>query len=258
MPITPLQFYQAGSYPYPVTTTGTGTAMSVCLYENEPALAILTQTGYEDEIVYLSMNKSILEERGRVTVAPDNERISGMCYNKNTHQLWVTQPDYNPNSQAHRLVAINPETGQETGEINVPVESGFALAWNGFTFVRSSGSKLDLIATNGNVLGSVDLDLGDYCRGISASPWSYVASYGFTRQLVVINLFGQLVAEVSNVPGTNNGIHAVAFDNLHDFDAVPQQPSESGAFDPIGSIHDPEVAWDPEPWQFRHRIYLAN
>ena len=77
MTTTNLQFYAVGSYPYPFQTTGTRSAMTVCLYENEPVLGILTQTGYEDEFVCLSLNKSLSVERGRVTVAHPHEVIWG-------------------------------------------------------------------------------------------------------------------------------------------------------------------------------------
>ncbi len=258
MPVTPLQFYHVGSYPYPVATSGAGSAMAVCLYNNEPVLAILTQTSYEDEIVYLSLNKSISEEQGRVTVATPNVRIEGLCYNKNSNMLWATQGNYNPDNQGHRLVSLDPDSGLETGSINVPLDSGYALAWNGLNFVRSTGAELELISGGGNILASMTLNFGEACHGISASPWSYVASYGTNRPLVVINLFGNIIGDCPGVPGSTGGIRAVAFDNVRSFESVPQIPSESGGFSPEGSIHDPEVDWSPVPWKFRHRIYLAN
>jgi hypothetical protein len=53
MPATHLQFYQVGSYPYPYATTGTGSGLTVCRRHNDSYLACLTQTEYEDEIVFL-------------------------------------------------------------------------------------------------------------------------------------------------------------------------------------------------------------
>ncbi|NNE92399.1 MAG: hypothetical protein HKN23_12185 [Verrucomicrobiales bacterium] len=258
MPVESLQFNAVGSYPFPTTTTGAGTAMTVCLYNNEPALGILTQTGYEDDIAYLAINRSDVLERGRVQVDDPNQRIMGMCYDRQTNRIWASQGNYNPDNQGDRLVALDPDTGAEVAEIPVPLDSGFALAWNGIHFVRSTGNELELIGVGGQVLSTRALDIGENCRGISASPWSYVATYGINRPLVVIDLFGRPIAECMSVPGTAGGIQAVAFDNLTSRDVLAQEPSADGSFAPEGSIHDPETEWDPEPWRFRHRIYLAN
>ncbi len=62
MPATQLQFYQVGSYPYPYATTGTGSALTVCRRYNDPYLAFLTQTSYEDEIVFLYLHSSVLKK----------------------------------------------------------------------------------------------------------------------------------------------------------------------------------------------------
>jgi len=258
VPVTQLQFYQSGSYPYPIATTGSGTGMTVCIYQTEPALAVLTQTGYEDEIVYLALNRALPFERGRVAVQSPEERISGLCYDRQSHLLWACQTDITPDNRSHLLVALNPETGQRVDTINVPQADGRALAWNGLAFVRSVGSQLELINSNGTVIATRQLNFGEGCRGISASPWSFVATYGETRPLVVINFFAQVIGECANVPGTAGGIDAVAFDNLSSPDVLAQVPSDDGSFAPIGSEHDPEVPWDPSPWKFRHRIYVAN
>ena len=75
---------------------------------------------------------------------------------------------------------------------------------------------------------------------------------------MVIDLFARVIGECASVPGSTNGIQAVAFDNLTSFDTLAQVPSDDGSFAPQGSEHDPQTPWDPVPWKFRHRIYLAN
>ena len=258
MTIKQLQFYQIGSYPYPYATTGEGSALTVCKRFNDPALAFLTQTSYEDDIVFMHLHLSVYVEAGRFSSPTDHGRITGMCYEKQDNKIWAVQGSGVPSQQGDKLIALDADTGNLVQTINIPLDDGEALAFNGLQFVRSNGSTLDLINQAGNVLASRNVDIGSSCQGISASPWSYVASYTGGNRLVILNPFAQVIAECVAPPGSPNGIQAVAFDNILDFDHISQLPTDNGAVGAQGTPYHPDTPWDPEPYKFRHNVYLAN
>lgn len=254
MPATQLQFYQVGSYPYPYATTGTGSALTVCRRYNDPYLAFLTQTSYEDEIVFLFLHLSVSQEGGRLQTPPGHDVISGMDYAIFRNIIWAVQSTQNQDT----IIGIEPETGIVTDTILVPLRSGAALAYNGLYFVRSDGNVLEAISNSGVVLGSVNVPLGSSVQGLTAAPWSYVASDTSRNRLLVMNVFGNIIAKCPNPPGAAGGITAVAYDNILDFDQISQLPTENGAWGATGTPYHPDTLWNPAPWMMRHNIYLAN
>ena len=254
MPTTQLQFYQAGSYPYPYTTTGTGSALTVCRRYNDPYLAFLTQTSYEDEIVFLSLHLTQPVEHGRLQTPQDQDVISGMSYAIFRNIIWAVQSTQNQD----KIIGIDPDTGNLVDTISVPPRSGTALAYNGLFFVRSDGYVLEAISNSGTVLASVDVPLGSSVQGLTAAPWSYVASDTYRNRLVILDVFGRPIAECQMPPGPAGGIAAVAFDNLLDYDQISQLPTETGAWGDPGTPYHPDTPWNPAPWTMRHNIYLAN
>ncbi|GJL66395.1 MAG: hypothetical protein NPIRA05_13660 [Nitrospirales bacterium] len=254
MPPTPLQFYQVGSYPYPVTTTGTGSALTICRRNNDPYLAFLTQTSYEDEIVLLYLHLSVSKEAARFETPLDQDVISGMTYGRFRNIIWAVQSTTNQDT----IIGIDPDTGNHTDTITVPARRGMALAHNGLYFVRTDGTVLEAVANNGVVLGSVNVSLGTNIQGLTAAPWSYVASDTAQNRLVVLNVFGSEIAECAAPPGMAGGITAVVYNTFPDYDYVSQLPTENGAWGDLGTPYHPDTPWNPVPWIMRHNIYLAN
>ena len=254
MPATQLQFYQVGSYPYPYATTGTGSALTVCRRNNDPYLAFLTQTSYEDEIVFLYLHLNVAQEAARMETPLDQDVISGMSYAIFRNTIWAVQSTQNQDT----IIGIDPDTGNHTDTISVPPLSGAALAYNGIFFVRSDGTVLEAISNSGIVIGSVNVPLGSSVQGLTAAPWSYVASDTAQNRLMVLNVFGNVIAKCPTPPGSAGGITAVAYDNILDYDQISQLPTETGAWGDPGTLYHPDTLWDPAPWVMRHNIYLAN
>lgn len=194
MPTTQLQFYPVGSYPYPYATTGSGSALTVCRRYNDPYLAFLTQTYYEDEIVFLFLHLSVSQEAGRLQTPPGHDVISGMDYAIFRNIIWAVQSTQNQDT----IIGLDPETGNVTDTILVPPRSGAALAYNGLYFVRSDGNVLEAISNSGVVIGSVNVPLGSSVQGLTAAPWSYVASDTSRNRLLVLNVFGNIMAKCPN------------------------------------------------------------
>lgn len=258
MPVQQLSFEQVGSYPYPYATSGAGTGLTACRRHNDPALAFVTQTGYEDDIVFLHLHLATSVEAGRFSSPPDHWRITGLAYEQSTNKLWAVQGSGVPNQQADNLIAMDADSGALVDTISVPLEDGQALAFNGVQWVRSDGSTLELLDSSGTVLGTVSVPLGSSCSGLSAAPWSYVAGDAAQHRLVVLNPFGRMIAECTTPPGTPGGIQAVAFDNILDYDHISQLPTENGAIGDPGTPYHPDTPWNPTPWRRRHNIYIAN
>lgn len=257
MPVQ-LQFEQVGSYPYPVATAGTGTGLTACLRNNDPALAFVTQTPYEDEIVFMHLHLSRYVEVARFPTPPDHWTITGLAYQRLTNRLWAVQSSGTPVEQGDNLIALDPDTGAIVATLAVPLAHGQALAFNGLQWLRSDGQTLDLINLAGAVVASIAVPVGSTVTGLSAGPWSYVVGDGAGHRLVVLDLFGRVVAECPTPPGSAGGIQAVAYDTVLDYEHISQLPTDTGAPGPVGSPYHPDTPWSPQPWIGRHNIYIAN
>lgn len=258
MPVAQLQFEQVGSYPFPYATTGTGTALTACRRFNDPALAFLTQTGYEDEVVFMHLHLATYVEAGRFTTPASEWRVTGLAYEAADNKLWAVQGSASPNDRGDVLIALDADTGALVDTINVPIADGKALAFNGLNWVRSDGSTLELINSAGTVLSTINVPIGSSCTGLSAAPWSYVAGDNPGNRIVVLNRFGRLIGECTAPPGTPNGIQAIAYDDILDYDHVSQLPTGNGAPGTLGTLYHPDTPWNPVPWRARHNIYIAN
>jgi hypothetical protein len=264
--VVTLNFEQVGEYPYPPVndpnpTLGSGAAMTACKLSGDPMLAFLVQTGNDDEIVFLNLHLSVLNEQHRIVTPSNREVITGLCYQKSSGLLWAgEQHSVDGNGVEHGLefFSIDPVSGNEVSQIAVPPEDADGLAFNGLHFVRASGNTLEAIAQNGTVLGARQ-HTGKNYRGISVAYWSYVAADETGSRLAVLNPFGIEIAECNSVPGTAGGMEAVAYDNIHDFDHIAQLPTENGAIGDPGTLFHPDTPWNPVPWTGRrHNIYIAN
>ncbi len=249
MAYTQLRFYQTGYYRFPYTTTGSDTALTVSMHKGEPALAFLTQAPEEDDIVFLRLYRKTSQETGRFSSPPNYRGISGLAYDRSRNLIWATEGLGKSGQHADSIIGIDADSGKHVDTIDVQVLDSHALAFNGMYFVRSDGNVLEMIDRSGNILAALKVPIGANCRGLSAVPWTYIASDTLENKLVIISLFGQVVAECAEPPGEPGGIEAVAFDNIQDFGMIPQFPE--------GTL-SPGNRWDPEPWNFRHTVYLAN
>ncbi|NEX13891.1 MAG: hypothetical protein C1941_04215 [Prosthecochloris sp.] len=244
-----LHFFKTGSYPFPYKTRGSDTALTVSYHKGEPSLAFLTQTGHEADIVFLRLYRQNPEETGRFSSPKNYWRISGMAYDRAQNRLWATEGSGSPHEHADSIIGIDADSGAHVDTIIVPFSDSHALAFNGQYFLRSDGSALEMIDRAGNILATLHVPIGSNCRGLSSAPWTYIASDTLSNKLVILSLFGQVVAECDAPPGEPGGIEAVAFDGIQDYTTLSQFPESSV---------DPAIPWSPDPWNFRHTVYLAN
>ena len=252
MPV--LNFIETHRYAYPVTTDGTGTALTTCLYSGDPMLAFLTQTRYEDEVVYLALGFDY--EYTRHDTPPGRDIISGMGYNPNSREIWCGSTT----SDSGLVFAFDPTTGLETQSLDLTADTSFSspqgFATNGLLFTRSKGANIELRLMNGTKLAERSFP-GRIINGISASPFSWTFVDSSTNEIVVIGPFGNEIATAAT-PGTNGGSSAIAFNTVANVANDPQVWLEPGIIGDPGTIHHPDTPWSPSPWMGRHRLYVAN
>lgn len=256
MTVSNLRFETTWTIPYPVTTAGTGTALTLCRRNNDPYLAFLTQTAWDDEVVYMAF---MGQENHRQVTPLGQEVISGMAYDPFRRVIWCCQT---ANGNEHTIIAFDPDDGLLTNNVaatvsaSLPVPKG--LGCNGFFFVRGGGPTIELWTTNGFLIGSRNY-AGRGVAGLSASPWSYSFVDEYNDEIVVIGPLGNELAVSSGV-GTAGGMSAIAFDyvTLHEMDDHPQVWLPDGTIGAVGTINHPDTPWNPAPWGGRHRLYIAN
>lgn len=256
-----LTFVETHRYNYPVPTVQSGpqygsTALTITRLNGDIALAFLTQTQYDDEVVYLKPCCDI--EFMRHVTPPGRHQISGMGFNPITGNIWCgshLDPD--------RLLvfAFEPGTGQQTLSRDLTgIASGFSgqgFATNGLFMARGSYETMELFGMGGAKVGEKTYS-GRRITGISASPWSWTFVDEMTNEIVVINPFGQEIATAPGV-GSAGGMAAIAFDTLSEAEFMPQlyDATNCNLGDP-GTLYHYDTDWSPTPWHFRHRIYVAN
>lgn len=256
--ITPLQFEQVGSFPYPVGTTGVGTGMTVGRLGADPHLFIVTQTLFSDPIVALNLDTG--DEQLRYDSPPGQDTIVGLAYDWNADTLWASQGL----NQATTMVEIDPETGVQLNAVTVPQPGGNALAFNGASLLRGYShpllgpreTQLDLLTQGGAVLNSAvipDITL----EGLSIAPLSYLASDTENDTVWLTTLWFRTYASFVP-PGSPSATRAIAWDTERDYDYIAQLPSPNGTVGAVGTPYHPDTPWSPAPFGGRHRIYLAN
>jgi hypothetical protein len=255
MPITNLRFETTWTIPNPVATTGSGTALTVCRRLNDPQLAFLTQTTFDDEVIYLAF---MGQEVHRHPTPPGEQTVTGMAYDPFRRVIWCAQGT----SNQERIIAFDPDDGLLTNTLPAPVSPTMpgpaGIATNGFFFVRGGGPTLELWTSAGLMLGTRDYP-GRGITGLSASPWSYCFVDQHNDEIVVIGPLGNELAVSSGV-GAPGGMAALAFNCVthHQMDSQPQVPLPNGAIGDPGTIHHPDTPWNPVPWGGRHRLYIAH
>ena len=267
MPITNLEFVTTHTYAYPPHEPRDPlgqTAMTMCKRNGDPCLAFLTQTGYEDEVVYLQFFEDTEIHRHDTPV--DWEVIAGMGYNPLTRKIWCG----NVTNDKHKVMSFDPNTGLEVTSQDLSADDtlivgadGFGT--NGFVYTRTGANRIELRSMNGMLMGSKEYTSG--LRGITHSPWSWIAVNNYEHKMSVLNLFGDVIAECDGVgvdpstlaPGEDaGGMMAIAYDYVTDVDTAPQEWLPGGVLGAPGTINHPDTPWNPVPWVRRHRIYVAN
>ena len=218
-------------------------------------LAFVTQTGHDDEVVYLALGFDFEFHRHDTPV--DREIITGMGYNPFTRKIWCGSGT----NDRELVFAFDPDTGLQVSSRDLSADTtlpgspqGFAT--NGLFFLRASGQEMELRLMNGNKLAQNTLP-GRSIKGITASPWSWTFCDAATDEIVVLGPLGQEIASSTGV-GSAGGMDAIAFDTITDQDVQPQVWLEPGVIGDPGTIHHPDTPWDPVPWSGRHRLYVAN
>lgn len=256
MPVTNLRFEVTWSYPYPIATAGSGTGLTICLRQNDPYLAFLTQTTFADEVLYLHSFDGTEAYRHASPVGYDT--ITDLAYDPFRQVIWCCQAT----NQPEIILAFDPETGLLTDtRVATPsptMSSPHGLACNGFFFVRGGGNTAELWGTNGLLLGTREYP-GRGITGLSAAPWSYCFCDKYRDEIVVIGPLGNEIAVSSGI-GAADGMEALAFDyvNYIHMDDIPQVWGPNGTVGAVGTIHHPDTPWSPVPWGGRHRLYVAN
>lgn len=249
-----LSFVETHRYAYPVTTAGSGTALTVCRKSGDPYLAFVTQTGQDDEVVYLSLGFDF--EYSRHVTPPGREVITGMGFNPFTGMIWCG----NTTSDRDEVFAFDPVTGLEVSMRDLSADTtiggphGFAT--NGLFFTRAGGQTMELRLMNGTKIGEKNFT-GRTINGITASPLSWTFIDTAAHEVVVIGPFGNELA-TAPLPGAAGGLAAIAYDTISDLDSHPQVWLEPGVIGAPGTIHHPDTPWTPTPWMGRHRLYIAN
>jgi hypothetical protein len=253
MPVT-LRFQETHRYAYPYATTGNGTALTVARVSGDPYLAFITQTGYDDEVVYLSLGFD--NEMFRYPTPPDREVITGMAFDATSGRIICCLGT----TDSTQIFAFDPVTGLETTmqelAANDTLNSPQGIAVNGAVYVRSAGGRLEMRSRNGTLIGTRDYP-GRNIRGITASPWSWAMVDSVANEIVVVGPLGNELA-VAPAPGAAGGVDDIAYDMLANMATEPQVWLEPGVVGDPGTIHHPDTPWSPEPWLGRHRLYIAN
>lgn len=283
-----LRFVETVRGRFPVTTQGSGTAMTCVIRSNDPYVAFLTQVPGDDTLYFL--NKSDLTVNASLPNPPGRANCTGMGFDPLTRSIIMAFPlnGIAPNVSADQIVAVNPITGVEIGEISAPRPSfspgpGSAailyepqgIATNGILIARASDfgngalvqSSIELFTRSGFPLGQTDFS-GRRIRGISSSPWSWSYIDQSTHEIVVLGPFGNEIATAPGVGSPGNpadparpvGMGAIAFDSVafRHMEHEPQEWLPGGILGARGTINHPDTPWSPEPWGGRHKLYVAN
>jgi hypothetical protein len=253
-----LRFEVTNSAAYPVAvnnaTEGTGAAITVCELGGDPYVAFVAQTGYADEVVYLSL--ALDHEQKRDITPAGRDVIIGMGYHQPSARIWCG--NFVP--QTTEVFAFDPLTGLETASMDwsaagLPVNvQGFGVS-NNF-FVRANGATLEIFTMNGIKLGERDYP-GRFIQGVSASPSSWTFVDRTAGEIVVIGPFGNVIA-TAPTPGNPAGAAAIAYDMITDHSHMPQVIPPNGIPGPVGSPTHPDTPWNPAPWLFKHRLYYVD
>lgn len=286
-----LEFVVTQSRGFPDPFSGGGVAMTMCRLEGEldqtadpkkgdPALAVLAQGQYTDDIVYLTMD--LLDgEEGEIArhLHPTDARISGFGYNYLTKDIWAVHNEQGWTSPTdrftdHIIIGIDPGLNAESFRNQFATTPAFTdyegLAVNLFNIAATQGNTIDLRTASGALLGRREyfgppgLD-GDpiprHITGISAAPWSWIFCDRYAHELVVIDLTGNEIAKAplpgpggGNAMSPSDGALALAYDYVN----YPYRISVDFAeVAPLGQ-RPPDWPWSPLAWVEPHRIYFAN
>jgi len=276
VPAANVVFHTLGQFPYPYPTTGQNTALTMVEYEGDPFLVFLTQTSFEDDIVY--MHPETGQVMRSISSGSENEVITGMAYDAMEEGIWVTKGQGIPNNPA-QVIRLLDHNANIIREINQPEPNcvGIAIqgnylavsAMNTGTPTAPANTLYLLDKHSGAVIQSADIPNGNFASGLSEFFGHLIVSDSDSHKVCVLHPINGGVAVLQNAPGTpadpNNalmtGLQAIAADNVRNLDAMPQPLECANGSDAEAWHHglcDPTIAWNPQPWGTRNRLYIAN
>jgi len=275
MPAANVLFHTLGQFPYPYSTTGRMTALTMVKYQGDPFLAFLTQTSFEDDIVY--MHPDTGQVMRSFSSGNDNQVITGMAYDRIEDGLWVSKGQGQFGTP--QVVRLLDHDANILRELTQPEPNCVGIAVHGNYLAVSAqntgnpsvaGNTLYLLnKQSGSVIQSSDIPNGNFASGLSEFYGHLIVGDSEAHKVFVLHPTNGIAAALQNAPGTPavpnnifaNGLQAIAADNVRDLDHLPQflecaNGADSQAWQ--DGLCDPTLPWNPEPWGARNRIYIAN
>lgn len=261
-----LVFHETHSFPFAQTPMGGNIGMSLVQIDGDIVLAVCAQTTLGDMISYMDLCYG--NEYTAHPTPPGIHRISGLGFNKRNELLYVASGLNNEED----FFAMEPGTGTIVGPVQrlTPSINASGLGISDWFAARAGGDTIEIRTLTGALVAQKQFP-GRRITGITHSPWSWTFTdfnnLTGVHEIVVIDLFGNEVATCpapgAMGPNPIDASMAIAFDYVHDnMDQVPQLcPPENGyppGFNPIGTAYDGGVPWTPEPWHFKHKLYVGN
>lgn len=262
-----LSFHVTDTFSYPTFFSGGGTAMTMCkTISGDSFLAFLAQQPFQDQLVLVEPCEGNIQIE--YTSPIGRNQIGGMGYSPINGLIYCG----NGYETREFVTAIDPSTGNvvQDFELEAPgMLNAAGFGTNGFFLARGDGETLELRSMTGTLLGSRTYP-GRLIRGVTASPFSWTVLDAVNNEIVVINPFGEEIASApapgpaatsASPAGIASGPHAIAFDYVNlPYDGpqkcIPAEGAPVAVFE--GSPYDANANWNPAPWLFRHRIYIAN
>lgn len=266
-----LAFNLTHEFDFPTPAMGGATAMTVARVRGDAVLAFLTQQPAGDHLYLLDMCEGRVFARYDTPI--DRPQIAGMGFSPINGKLFCGS-GY---QTGEYVTVIDPEDGTVVDDFEL-ANPGFLRAQgfgtNGLALIRALDDVLQLSTMNGFRLGERSYP-GRNIRGIGASPFSWTFIDAAANEIVVVDPFGRELATAPapgspssgmGVDAVTSGPHAICFDTVNfpyrraqsciPSDGIPQEYiDENGQ---ILGPYNPDTPWDPEPWLFRHRLFIAN
>lgn len=275
MPAANVLFHILGQFPYPYSTTGLTTALTMIEYQGDPFLAFLTQTSDEDDIVYLHPETG--QVMRSISSGVENSVITGMAFDAMEEGICVSKGQGQSSPQMIRLIDHDANIIREISQpepncVGIAVHGSYLAvsAINALADPLQGANTLYLLnKQSGAVIQSSDIPNGNFASGLTEFLGHLIVADSDVHKVFVLHPANGIAAVLENAPGTPNdpnnplanGIQAIAADNVRNLEHMPQplecaHGADSQAWQ--NGLCDPNLAWNPQPWGARNRLYIAN